>query len=189
MLYYSNMQSISKQNKLDVLVKQPKKLFHTHDLELLWNINNKSTLYSTINRYLKNGYLIQVHRGFYSTVRLDDINPIELGTSAFHEYCYLTTETVLANSGVIFQIVPHLTFCSSKNRRLMINNQSFVSRQLKPAFLFQSAGIVEQSNYRQASPERAIADMLYFNPHYYFDAHDTIDWKKVKEIQKEVGYI
>lgn len=180
---------MNKQNKIDVLLKQPKKLFHTHDLELLWNIDNKSTLYSTINRYLKRGYLIQVHRGFYSTVDLNDINPIELGTSAIHEYCYLTTETVLTNSGIIFQIVPHLTFCSSKNRRLMINDQSFVSRQLKPAFLFQSTGIIDQGNYRQASPERAIADMLYFSPKYYFDSHDFIDWKKVKEIQKEVGYI
>ena len=183
------MQSINKQNKINILLKQPKKLFHTNDLELLWGIDNKSTLYSTINRYLKKGYLIQIHRGFYSTVELSNINPIELGTSAIHGYCYLTTETVLANSGIIFQIIPHLTFCSSKNKRMIINDQSFVSRQLKPAFLLQSIGIIEHENYRQASPERAVADMLYFNPKYYFDAHDTIDWKKVKAIQKEVGYI
>lgn len=183
------MQSMDKQNKINILLKQSKKLFHTKDLELLWNINNKSTLYSTINRYLKKGYLIQVHRGFYSTVELGSINAIELGASAIHEYCYLSTESVLANSGVIFQSVPHLTFCSSKNKKITINQQSFISRQLKDLFLFQSAGIIEQQNYRQACLERAVADMLYFNPKYYFDLKDAIDWKRVKAIQKEVGYI
>ena len=180
---------MNKQNKINILLKQSKKLFHTKDLELLWGINNKSTLYSTINRYLKKGYLIQVHRGFYSTVELGSINIVELGTSAIHEYCYLSTETVLTNSGIIFQIIPHLTFCSSKNKRITINGQSIICRQLKSTFLFQSAGIIEHPNYREASPERAIADMLYFNPRYYFDTHDLIDWKKVKAIQKEVGYI
>jgi len=39
-----------------------------------------------------------------------------------------------------------------------------------------------------ASLERAVADILYFNPTYYFDAHNIIDWTKVKNIQKEIGY-
>ena len=180
------MQSI---NKLDVLLKQPKKLFHTQDLELLWNINNKNTLYSTINRYLKKGYLIQIYRGFYSTVELNTINATELGTSAIHDYCYLSTESVLAKDGIIFQSVPHFTFCSSKNKKININGTSFISRKLKPAFLFQSAGILEQQNYKEASPERAVADMLYFNSKYHFDLRNAIDWERVKTIQKEVGYI
>src|SRR3989344_5957357 len=170
MLYWANMQSMDKQNKISILLKQPRKLFHTKDLELLWNISNKSTLYSIMNRYLKRGYLVQVYRGFYSTVELSTINDIELGTSAIHDYCYLTTESVLVKSGVIFQIIPHITFCSSKNKRITINNQSFVSRQLKDQFLFQSVGIIEQQNYREATCERAVADMLYFNPRYYFDS-------------------
>ncbi|OGC52011.1 hypothetical protein A2982_00135 [candidate division WWE3 bacterium RIFCSPLOWO2_01_FULL_39_13] len=177
------MQSI---NRLGVLLKQPQKLFHTKDLELLWHINNKSTLYSTINRYLKKGYLIQIYRGFYSTVEPSSINPLELGTSAIHEYCYLSTESVLAKSGIIFQNIPYLTFCSSKNRKFSIIGHSFISRQLKPALLFQSAGIIEQPNYKEASLERAVADMLYFNPSYYFDAKDQINWDKVNYIKKEV---
>lgn len=181
------MQSINKQ-KLDILLKQPKKLFHTKDLELLWNITNKNTLYSTINRYLKKGYLIQLHRGFYSCVEPSNINAIELGASAIHEYCYLSTESVLAKGGVIFQSVPHFTFCSSKNKKIILAGQSFISRQLKDRFLFQSAGIINQQNYSEASLERAVADMLYFNPKYYFDLKTAIDWKKVKAIQKEVGY-
>lgn len=36
--------------------------------------------------------------------------------------------------------------------------------------------------------ERAVADMMYFNPHYHFDNRKIINWKKVKEIQKAIGY-
>jgi hypothetical protein len=40
-----------------------------------------------------------------------------------------------------------------------------------------------------ANIERAVADLLYFNSNYYFDNKKRIDWKKVKKIQKEVGYL
>jgi hypothetical protein len=33
-----------------------------------------------------------------------------------------------------------------------------------------------------------VADMLYFNPKYYFDLAESIDFEKVAVIQKEVGY-
>jgi len=39
-----------------------------------------------------------------------------------------------------------------------------------------------------ATLERAAADMLYFNPKYHFDVRESIDFKKVETIQKEVGY-
>ncbi len=39
-----------------------------------------------------------------------------------------------------------------------------------------------------ATVERAVADLLYFNPKYYFDGNSRIDWKKVKEIQGIIGY-
>lgn len=175
-------------NKLNILLKQIKKLFHTHDLELLWNINNKSTLYSTINRYLKRGYLIQIHRGFYSTVPLEKIDPLELGASAFHSYCYLSCETVLVQAGIIFQKTYTYTYCSAKNKILQIRESVYKSRQLKDEYLYNPAGIIDLSNYKIASPERAIADMLYFNPRYHFDAQDLIDWQKVANIQKEVGF-
>ena len=40
--------------KIDVLLKQDQKVFHTQDLALLWGIINKNTLYTTIKRYLVN---------------------------------------------------------------------------------------------------------------------------------------
>jgi len=36
--------------------------------------------------------------------------------------------------------------------------------------------------------ERAVADILYFNPKFYFDSPNLINWTKVEEIKKKVGY-
>jgi len=50
------------------------------------------------------------------------------------------------------------------------------------------AGIVHQNGVFTADTERAVADMLYFNPKYHFDVPESIDFDKVRLIQKEVGY-
>ena len=65
---------------------------------------------------------------------------------------------------------------------------SFLFRKLKPEYLHNPSGILNQNGIFMASPERAVADMLYFNPRYHFDVANIIDFEKVKLIQKEVGY-
>ena len=57
---------------------------------------------------------------------------------------------------------------------------------MKDEYLYNPAGIIDQPYYKIASAERAIADMLYFNPKYYFDAHETIDWKKSKKFKRRL---
>lgn len=173
-------------NKTNILLKQAQHLFHTHDLRLLWSIENPHTLRKTIHRYVKNGTLIAIYKGFYSTVPLDQIDPIELGTVAIRAYSYLSTETVLVQSGIIFQGIHSFTFCSSKSQKYSIASNNYYVRQLQDKYLYNPIGIIDNGTYKIASPERAIADMLYFNPKYYFDAKDQIDMKKLKKIQKEV---
>ena len=176
-------------DKRDILLRQSRNLFHTKDLSLLWDINNPATLRRTISRYVKRGTLIPIYRGFYSVMPLEKIDVFDLGASAFHSFCYISTETVLAKEGIIFKYVYAHTFCSSMTKTIQIGENIYKSRSLKDEYLYNPAGIIDQPYYKIASAERAIADMLYFNPKYYFDAHETIDWKKVKEIQKEVGYL
>ena len=61
-------------------------------------------------------------------------------------------------------------------------------RKLKTEYLMRNDGITEENGYFTASLERAVADILYFNPKFYFDSPNIINWEKVKEIQKKVGY-
>jgi len=59
---------------------------------------------------------------------------------------------------------------------------------MKDEFLFNEIGITTRDNVKEASIERAVADMLYYDANYHFDAPNLIDWSKVKKIQKEVGF-
>jgi len=163
-------------------------LFHTNDLALLWGISCKNTLYTTIARYLKRGVLIPIQKGFYATTDLEQIEPVKLGIAFLHRYAYLSTETVLVEAGIISQTVPYLTLVSSVSRKFKLGNQFYFVRQMKDRFLQQTVGIVAANGYQKATLERAVADLLYFDPYYHFDGSRLVDWEKVKQIQKEVGF-
>jgi len=175
--------------RIDTLLKQDRKLFHTRDLALLWGIDNDNTLYTIIKRYVRKGILIPIQKGFYSTVGLDKINPLELGMSFLHVYSYISCEYVLSLSGIIFQSANYITLVSSVSRKFSVFSHNYLVRKLKDAFLFNDQGIKNEDGIRIATVERAVADLLYFNPKYYFDNRKSVDWNKVKKIQKEVGYI
>lgn len=177
-----------KRDKLNLLLKNPESLFHTQDLFLLWGIENKNTLYTSIKRYVQKGVLIRIQKGFYSKVPLNQINPVKLGMSFLHSFCYLSTEAILFKEGVISQSIPYITLVSDKSKKFELKDNLYLSRQMKDRFLFNTVGIVEKNGIKQASLERAVADMLYFSPHYYFDAPSLINWPKVREIQKAVGF-
>lgn len=175
-----------KKDKLNSLLKSSENLFHTPDLSLLWNVKKKNTLYTTIKRYVQKGVLIRIQKGFYSKAPLEQVNPIKLGMGFLHSFCYLSTESILSQNGIISQSIPYITLISDKSKRFKIKNNFYISRQMKDSFLFDTAGITEKDGILQATIERAVADMLYFNPHCHFDAPGLIDWEKVKEIQKQV---
>ncbi len=177
-----------KKNKLDLLLKHPQNLFHTQDLALLWNIENKNTLHTTIKRYVQKGALIRIQKGFYSKVPIDQLNPVKLGMSFLHSFCYLSTESILTREGIISQSIPYITLISSKSKKFKIKGNTYLSRQMKDEFLFNEFGVEKKNNIKQATIERAVADLLYYNPNYHFDGPSLINWEKVKEIQKKVGF-
>jgi len=90
--------------RISELIKVDRKIYHTNDLALLWDITNKNTLYTTIKRYVQKGVLIPIYKGLYSTVPLSQLDPLELGKAIIHRYTYLSTESVLATAGVISQV-------------------------------------------------------------------------------------
>ncbi len=174
--------------RINELIKLDRKLYHTNDLAILWKMANKNTLYTTIKRYVQRGVLIPIYKGLYSTIPLAELDPLELGKAIIHRYTYLSTESVLAQAGVISQATYAYTFVSDISKKVTIDSMSFLFRQLKPEFLNNPAGIVSQKGVFVATPERAAADMLYFNPRYHIDVPASLDFDKVKAIQKEVGY-
>jgi len=176
-------------NRFAQLAKIGEVVFHTGDLANLWRITKKNTLYTTIKRYVKQGLLFRIHKGFYAIKPPREINPYLLGVKALHGYAYVSCETVLREQGIIQQELSLITLVSDKTMRFSVVDNHYYSRKLADKFLYQQKGILTlQNGVRKASTERAIADLLYFNPHMYFDARNLIDWKKVRDIQKELGY-
>jgi hypothetical protein len=174
--------------KLNELIKSGRNIYHTNDLAILWNIANKNTLYTTIKRYVQKGVLIPIFKGLYSTVPISDLNPLELGRAIIHRYTYLTTESVLAQAGIITQVTYAYTFASSLSKKATVGSFSFLFRRLKDEYLYNPAGILNKDGNFVATTERAVADMIYFNPKYHFDFSGSIDFEKVRRLQKEIGY-
>lgn len=176
-------------NRFAELAKLGEVLFHTGDLANLWSITNINTLYTTIKRYVKQGLLFRIHKGFYSLKPAHEIDPLLVGVKALHGYAYVSTETILREQGIIQQEISAITLVSEKSLRFSVAGVAYYSRKLPDRFLYQQKGVVmQESGVRKAGAERAIADLLYFNPRAYFDAERLIDWKRVRALQKELGY-
>lgn len=156
-------------DRQSLLLRSDRALFHTQDLALLWSIDNRNSLYTTIKRYVKKGILIAVTKGLYSTKPIDQIDVYVLGTALVHKYCYVSCETVLVSTGVINQDIIPITFVSSVSLKIKLNNIEYLYRQAKPELLFDSNGVRRENGYFMATKDRAIRDMLYFNPKYYLD--------------------
>jgi hypothetical protein len=176
-------------DKKNILLKQDRTLFHTNDLALLWNISNKNTLYTTIKRYIKDETLVPIHKGFYSTIPLARQDPLSLGISYLHTFAYVSTETILAREGIINQSLSYISLVSSQSKTFTLNTLSYRARQMKDVFLFSDSGLIFNKKFKEASLERAVADILYFNNTYHFDNRQLVDWDKVQHIQREVGFI
>jgi len=170
------------------LARLEEQVFHIGDLANLWNIGNKNTLYTTLKRYAQEGLLFRVYRGVYSIKPVSQINPYLLGVKALHKLAYISTETVLSDAGIILQKMQYITIVSSESKKFVIGGVNYRSRQLSDKFLFQKNGVDIKGGVNVATVERAVADLLYFQPNFHFDNPNRIDWDKVEKIQKEMGY-
>lgn len=165
-------------------------LFHTDDLAVLLGIQNANTLRVTLYRLVRAGILHRIHRGLYSILPPEKIDPILLGNAALHRFCYLTMESVLRDEGYILQSLQAITFASDVSRTFTIRGHRFISRRLHARFLQNQQGILRvrqgQGSIFRATPERAIADMLYINPWYHFDR--PVPWDRIRALQNAIGY-
>ena len=172
--------------RINELILQKRPYYHTQDLAVIWGITNKNTLYKTISRHLKRGVLRSVHKGFYVTVPLDQIDPVEIGIAFLHAFAYLSTESVLSAAGVINQNPEAITLASSVYKSFKLGDKLYKVRKLKDKYLLNDQGLVSKNGYLAASSERAAADLLHFDPKYYLDNKKLLDWSAVTKIQREV---
>lgn len=178
--------------RIALLLRMNEQIFHAEDLQKIWNIKEKNTLYTTLKRYTQNKVLYRVYRGLYSIISPEKLDLLLLGIKAVHGFCYISLETVLGMNGVIQQDVSYITIAGESSRKFAINTKNgnifYYVRKLKDEYLYQDIGIDTKNGVRMASTERAVADLMYFNPKYYFDNPRAISWTQVKKIQKQIAY-
>lgn len=175
-----------KSNRLAKLNSFKKKVFRTEELQLIWEIGNKSTLYTLLNRYTKKKILFRVMRGVYSTVKADALDSYELACSVAGPYAYISTESVLFDSGVIMQSPQSITLVGLKSKVHIINGVRIMVRSLSAKFLHNRDGITQKDTYSIASCERAVADIFHYNMKYHLDNTKAVNISLSKNISKNV---
>jgi hypothetical protein len=168
-------------NLIAKIYQSSKAVLSSKDLALIWQENNKEKLHAKAAYYVRQGALIRLIRGIFAKNK--DYSSKELATSIYTP-SYISFETVLRESGVIFQHYDAIFVASKWPKTMRIDKNTFVFRKLKDIVLFNSSGIVNKENYSIASTERAFLDMLYLFPNYYFDNLRPINWKKCDKIVK-----
>jgi len=182
------MYRIDQKDKLKMLINADKNVFSTSDIATIWGITNKNTLWTTLKRYVQNNTLHRLRKGIYSKVEPSKLDSFEIGCALAGPFSYISLETVLSQNGIIMQNVEKITLIGDSSSEFTYGGKSFVVRKMNPDFLFNRVGIEDKKRYSVSSLERAVADIQYYSPNYYFDNEDPIDWNKVSEIKEFVGY-
>lgn len=171
-------------NLIAKIFESSKTVFTINDISILWGETNQNNLKSKISYYVKQGSLMRIVRGVFAKGK--NYNIKELATSLYTP-SYISFETVLRDSGLIFQHHDTVFLAGPWTMVRKIGDNNFCFRRLKKELLFNSIGISYIDNYCIASRERAFLDMLYIFPKYYFDNLSSLDWEKCFEMVKIYG--
>jgi len=188
MLSCTYMYRIDQKDKLKMLINADKNIFSSSDIATIWGITNKNTLWTTLKRYVQNKTLHRIKKGMFSKIEPSKLDPFEIGCALSGPFSYVSLETVLSQNGVIMQNVKKITLVGDREMDFKYENISFLVRKMNSEFLFNRVGIKDEKKYSIASLERAVVDIQYYNPKYFFDNESPITWGSVSEIKELVGY-
>lgn len=161
------------------LYQSSKTILTNKDLALLWQENDKNKLNAKIAYYVKRKILYPLTRGVFAKTKQYD--PKELATSIYIP-SYISFETVLRESGVIFQHYSSIFVANKFSKTVTIDNNVLTFRKLKDPLLYNPEGILIKNNYSIATVERGFLDMIYLFPNYYFDNLQPINFQRCFEL-------
>jgi hypothetical protein len=164
---------------ISAILKSKKTVFTFKDISLLWGMTDRKSAVAGINHYVSTGDLYRIRRGIYAKDK--DYDKIELA-SRIYTPAYVSFETVLARTGMIFQYYSQIFVASYLAREIIIDGQTYVYRKIKDTVLTEAAGVLNQDGSAIATKERAFLDTIYINTDYHFDHLGILDWERVFEI-------
>jgi len=105
---------------------------------------------------------------------------LELATKIYTP-SYISLETVLVASGVVFQHYETIFSVSYVSRVIVVDGKTIQFRKLHDQILTNTIGMEKKSGYYIATRERAFLDAIYIYKNYHFDNMGGIDWEKIQE--------
>jgi len=166
-------------NSIVKLLKTKQTVFSTQDLALLWKISNKNYLKTKIYRLIKGKNLTRIKSGVFAFG--SDFNQWELANKLVVP-SYVSLQTVLSASGVVFQFDSRVNSISNRSRSICADSGQYDYRKIKDSVLLSREGIITNDNTNYASPERALLDTLYLECDAYIDNPKAIDWEKARSL-------
>jgi len=160
---------------LNQLIRLNRFIFTVDEASLIWKLKDNQQLWNKLNYYVDSGQIQRLKRGVYHIVGFE-LDKYLLGTK-LRQPSYISFDTVLSLSGVIFQHDSRVFLAGSNSLVLNVDGSEFIFRKLKEIVLFNPKGI-EQAGYPKASLERAYLDTLYLDPNRYFDNESAVDFDK-----------
>ncbi|MBU0505603.1 MAG: hypothetical protein ABII18_05980 [bacterium] len=146
------------------------KSFSYFDLNTLSQIVeiSKNSLYSNINRWLKQDIIIQLKKGLYVTksffdLEFDKDNYLAFIANKLREPSYLSTEYVLQNYNILTEAVYGITSITLKTPRNYSNKLGYYIYRNVKTDLFYGYNIVQKGKYKIkiATKAKALFDYLY----------------------------
>lgn len=149
-------------------------------LKKLTDIDDIS-LYSNINRWLKQGKLVQLKKGIYVSKEylnglIDQTDYKEFIANKLREPSYLSVDYVLQKHGLLSESVYSMTSITLKKTYSYSNELgNFVYYNISPE-LFTGYSIIDKSGYKIeiASKSKALFDFLYLKMYRVEDINDAL---------------
>lgn len=165
-----------KQGFLKSLLRSKQTVFTFSEILLIWGSAEPDLAKARLHNYVRNGELLSIRKGVYA--KDSDYDRKELATKLYTP-SYISFETVLSASGVIFQRYSQLFVASYQTREVQVDGQTIAYKKLKDEILLNPEGLETQDFYSSASTERAFLDTVYLYKRYYFDNLLPLNWDKV----------
>jgi len=162
------------------LYQSEQTVFTMQEIALLFGETKRVNLKSKINYYVKKEVLKNLRKGVYAKPNYD---PMEAAVKIYTP-SYISLETVLQKSGVIFQHYETIFAISYLTRQIEFNGHKVQYRRIKQEILLNPSGILQKNNFAMATPERAFLDALYLYKNYYFDNLQALNKKNISDLLK-----
>lgn len=158
------MKTNSSQNIMVFIKKMGRPVFTTHELAALSG-KSASTVIQSLNRLVKQGWLIKMYRGVWAEPGPRAISPFEIISSLFpRQRVYVSFISALHLHGIVEQIPQVITLASTAHTSTFRTKAGVFSvHQIAPAFFDGFDWYKREGNFLIAEPEKALIDSLYLS--------------------------